>query len=122
MTPRKKPARRGRRKAAGETWVDVVVAVVRDGERVLVTKRPEGAHLGGFDEFPGGRRERDETLEEACAREVREETGLAVTVGRKLAVGWHADAARKLALTFFECGLAGPSEIPAELATKNQAR
>jgi len=108
--------------AAESSWVDVVVAVVRDGERVLVAKRPATAHLGGFDEFPGGRRESSETLEEACVREVREETGLAVRVVRQLAIAWHADAQRRLALTFFECALAGAGDIAPDLAAKSGAR
>ena len=57
-----------------------VGAVVIDTDRVLLIKR---AHepLKGQWSLPGGRVELGETLEQAVAREVREETGLDVQVG-----------------------------------------
>ena len=118
--PRTKSAKRA--KPEKETWADVVAAVVRDGERVLVTSRPAGAHLGGHDEFPGGRREPGETLEQACVREVKEEVGLDVKVVGLLGIAWHQDAERKLALSFFECACTGPTELSAEVVTERVAR
>jgi ADP-ribose pyrophosphatase YjhB (NUDIX family) len=57
-----------------------VGAIVMDGDRVLLIKR---AHepLKGQWSLPGGGVEVGETLEQATAREVREETGLDVEVG-----------------------------------------
>jgi 8-oxo-dGTP diphosphatase len=57
-----------------------VGAVVLDRDRVLLIKR---AHepLKGQWSMPGGGVEVGETLEQAIAREVKEETGLDVTVG-----------------------------------------
>jgi 8-oxo-dGTP diphosphatase len=58
--------------------------VVCDGRgHVLLVLRaePPEQHLWSV---PGGRRELGETLEGAVAREVKEETGLIVTVGREL--------------------------------------
>lgn len=57
-----------------------VGAVVLDARRVLLIKR---AHepLKGQWSLPGGRVELGETLEQAVAREVQEETGLDVDVG-----------------------------------------
>ena len=51
-----------------------------DGERVLLIRRgrPPGEGLWSV---PGGRLEPGETLAQAVAREVREETGLVVEVG-----------------------------------------
>jgi len=69
---------------------DVVVAVIRRGERVLVTKRPPVGLLGGLWEFPGGKRERGESDAAALRREIREELGVTVRVGRSLCTVKHA--------------------------------
>jgi len=53
----------------------VSVAIVRDG-RVLLVRRGREPSLGLY-AFPGGRVEREETLEEAARRELTEETALA---------------------------------------------
>jgi ADP-ribose pyrophosphatase YjhB (NUDIX family) len=57
-----------------------VGAFVFDGDRVLLVERgqPPGE---GLWTVPGGRQEPGETLAQAVAREVREETGLVVEVG-----------------------------------------
>jgi len=57
-----------------------VGAVVLDGDLVLLIKRSK-APLKGQWSLPGGGVEVGETLEQAIAREVREETGLAIEVG-----------------------------------------
>jgi ADP-ribose pyrophosphatase YjhB (NUDIX family) len=62
------------------TPVCAVGAFIFDGPRVLVIQRgtPPGAGLWSV---PGGKLEANETLAQAVAREVREETGLVVEVG-----------------------------------------
>jgi 8-oxo-dGTP diphosphatase len=57
-----------------------VGAVIIDGERVLLIKRANEPSKGEWS-LPGGAVEVGESLEAALAREVREETGLDVTVG-----------------------------------------
>jgi 8-oxo-dGTP diphosphatase len=62
-----------------------VGAVVRRGDDVLLIRRARGTAVGQWS-IPGGRVEFGEGLKAALAREVREETGLEVRVGRFL--GW----------------------------------
>ena len=82
----------------------VAVAVVADGAgRLLIQRRPEDAMLGGLWEFPGGKREPDETVEAACAREVREELGVEVEVGPPVARVEHAYSHFRITLHAFRC-------------------
>ena len=53
------------------TEVVVAVAFDKDG-RFLMTSRPEGKVYAGYWEFPGGKVEAGETLEEALVREMKE--------------------------------------------------
>jgi 8-oxo-dGTP diphosphatase len=58
----------------------VAAAALVDADgRVLISKRPEGKHLGGLWEFPGGKVEQGETPETALIRELKEELGIDVT-------------------------------------------
>ena len=70
--------------------VTVAAALIRDGSRFLIGRRPAGKARGGLWEFVGGKVEPGETPEEALARECREELGAAVTVGRKYGEWIHA--------------------------------
>ena len=63
----------------------VAVGVLRDAEnRVLLSQRPERAHLGGLWEFPGGKVEFGETVLHALRRELHEELGVDVLRARPL--------------------------------------
>ena len=59
--------------------IRVAAAVVFDGPRLLMTQRAPGGALGMQWEFPGGKIEGAETVEEAIVREVREELGVNAT-------------------------------------------
>ncbi len=63
-----------------------VACIAVDGQDVLVAHRNQIGQMGGRWEFPGGKVERDETDEEAVIREFREEFGVRVTVGARVAV------------------------------------
>ncbi|HBP93498.1 MAG TPA: 8-oxo-dGTP diphosphatase MutT, partial [Alcanivorax sp.] len=55
----------------------VVAAIIRDREnRLCLSRRPEHKHQGGLWEFPGGKVEEGEPLEQALARELDEELGM----------------------------------------------
>ncbi|MBC8205640.1 MAG: 8-oxo-dGTP diphosphatase MutT [Kiritimatiellales bacterium] len=60
--------------------VGAAVTMNRKGE-VLIAQRKQTDMLGGLWEFPGGKLEPDETIEECIARELKEELGINVEVG-----------------------------------------
>src|SRR5882672_2117746 len=76
--------------------------VFREGQ-LLITLRYEDAHLGGLWEFPGGKREPDETFEACLERELREELGIEVKVGQRVEMLTHDYADKKVHLQFFRC-------------------
>jgi len=76
--------------------------VFRDG-KLLITQRHQGAHLGGLWEFPGGKREANETFEECLVRELREELGIEVEVGEVLESITHSYPEKTVLLKFFRC-------------------
>ena len=53
--------------------IEVVAAVIRRDDQVLLAQRPKGKHLEGLWEFPGGKVESTESYEEALVRECEEE-------------------------------------------------
>ena len=63
--------------------VDVAVGVLIDGDgRFLLTSRPEGKVYAGYWEFPGGKLEAGETVEQALRRELHEELGIRIGVAQ----------------------------------------
>jgi 8-oxo-dGTP diphosphatase len=59
--------------------VDVAVGILISADgRFLLTSRPAGKVYAGFWEFPGGKLESCETVEQALARELAEELGIAL--------------------------------------------
>lgn len=56
--------------------VHVAVGVVLRAQRVFITRRAAAQHQGGFWEFPGGKCEAGESVEQALTRELREEIGI----------------------------------------------
>jgi len=65
--------------------VHVVAAALIDADgRVLLAQRPEGKHLAGYWEFPGGKVEPGETPLQALQREVIEEIGVRIGAAEPL--------------------------------------
>lgn len=63
----------------GRMPVEVAVGILLDGQdRFLLTSRPEGKVYAGYWEFPGGKVEAGETVEEALRRELDEELGVRI--------------------------------------------
>ncbi len=89
------------------TIVVVTAAVIEIDGRFLVTRRQKGVHLEGFWEFPGGKCDRDESLEACLARELMEELDVASRVGEELLTTTHVYPERSVELHFFRCELMG---------------
>lgn len=66
---------------AGRPVTEVAVGVLIDPQgRFLLTSRPSGKVYAGYWEFPGGKLEAGETVEQALRRELMEEIGLRIGV------------------------------------------
>lgn len=58
----------------------VAAGLIHRGDKLLIARRPAEGMLGGLWEFPGGKQEPGESLEECLVREIREELGIAIEV------------------------------------------
>ena len=66
-------------RSSDRSLVQVAVGVlVRTDGAFLLTSRPEGKAYAGYWEFPGGKLEAGETIEEALRRELQEEIGITI--------------------------------------------
>jgi mutator protein MutT len=83
--------------------IEVSAALIfRDG-KLLIAQRHADAHLGGLWEFPGGKREPHETFEQCLVREIREELGIEISVGKLFEEITHAYPEKIVHLKFFIC-------------------
>jgi 8-oxo-dGTP diphosphatase len=78
--------------------------IFRDGH-LLITQRHAGAHLGGFWEFPGGKRESHESFEECLRRELKEELGIEIDIHELVESITHHYPEKTVTLKFFRCRL-----------------
>ena len=91
--------------------IETVVGIIRDGRRYLIQKRPPHGLLAGFWEFPGGKREKRETLRSALHRELREELAAEVKIEQQLLRVRHSYTQFQVTLFAFECELIGPPKL-----------
>ena len=97
------------RKKSGRRHVPAVVQVaagliLREGH-YLIARRKVGTHLGGLWEFPGGKCEPGESLEDCLHRELREELGIAVTSPVHFRTIRHKYPGKTVELHFFRCAI-----------------
>ncbi len=90
---------------ADKEVLQVAAAVIEHRGRYLITRREAGVHLGGFWEFPGGKREAGETFEACARREVFEEVGIEITAPRPLTITHYEYPDKSVELHFFTCSL-----------------
>lgn len=84
--------------------IEVSAAIIRDKDKILITKR-----LGGeFDamwEFPGGKLEKNETKEDALLREIHEELNLKIKIDSYLTTIEYTYESFHLVMHTFFCSI-----------------
>ena len=86
--------------------VEVVAALIWDGDRFLICQRPEYKARGLLWEFVGGKVEPGETKAEALRRECREELDIDLEVGDEFMAVEHVYPDITVHLTLFEATIA----------------
>lgn len=90
----------------------VVAGLITAGDgRVLLTQRRADQSLPLAWELPGGKMEPGESPEQALARELREEIGVDVHIGRIWDVLFHAYETFDLVMLVYHCRLAPKAEV-----------
>ncbi len=83
--------------------IEVAAGLIFRNGQLLITQRRQGDHLEGFWEFPGGKREADETFEACLRRELREELGTDAEPHELLDSITHAYPEKTVHLRFYRC-------------------
>jgi len=85
--------------------VEVVAAVIHQGDLFYVVQRPLKGEVGGKWEFPGGKIEPNESKEAALKREIKEELSLDIKIEKFLLTSNHEYKTFKIKLHFFLCSI-----------------
>jgi mutator protein MutT len=85
--------------------IDAAIAVIHRGPLVLICRRKANDTLGGYWEFPGGKQEHGETLEQCLSREMMEELAIGVVILRPLLMLEHDYPRARIRLHAYFCRL-----------------
>lgn len=83
--------------------VQIGAGVIWKEGQILISQRPLEGLLGGLWEFPGGKLEKGETIAQCVQREIQEELGIKVSVGKRIAEIDHAYSHFKITLHVHDC-------------------
>jgi 8-oxo-dGTP diphosphatase len=83
--------------------VEVAAGLIYHEGRYLIARRRSDVHLGGYWEFPGGKREPGETLEECLQRELLEELSVRIDAPVPFQIIRHDYPDKTVELHFFRC-------------------
>lgn len=100
--------------AKASATVDVVAAMIRKDDRILICQRPANKARGLLWEFPGGKVEAGEAPEAALARECEEELGIHINVHQKIAQIEHEYPDIRIRLALYDCGTDATEIAPRE--------
>lgn len=81
--------------------VEVAVGVIMRDGKVFLTKRAQDVHQAGKWEFPGGKKEANESIEQALCRELHEEVGIDVSEPQHLLTIEHDYSDKSVRLVVF---------------------
>ena len=80
------------------------VAVINNKQgKILIDRRKEKGEMGGLWEFPGGKIEVGETIEECIKREIKEELDIEIRVGDRLTTITHSYKTFNVTLHVHNC-------------------
>ena len=96
-----------RPKAHAKPHYDVAVGIIWKGDKILITKRPDDGLLGGLWEFPGGKRQPNESLQDCVRREILEEVNVRVRDLKHFMTVRHGYSHFRVTLHVFEGLYAG---------------
>jgi len=96
--------------------VEVAAGLICSDGRYLIAKRKPGVHLAGLWEFPGGKREPGETLEDCLRRELYEELSIRVDVPIPFQIIRHDYSEKTVELHFFQCAIEAGQPAPVDCA------
>ena len=85
--------------------INVAAAISVKNNKYFIAKRNKDKHLGGYFEFPGGKQNKNETLEEAVIREIKEELNVDIIVNSKLGEEHYNDEKINVQLHYFFCSI-----------------
>ncbi|MFN8005546.1 MAG: 8-oxo-dGTP diphosphatase MutT [Terriglobia bacterium] len=94
-------------KASSRPRIEVGAAVILHRGHVLISQRDQKSHLAGLWEFPGGKREQNESFEECVRREIQEELNVQVTVGSLFEAIEYEYPEKIVHLKFYQCEYVG---------------
>ena len=87
--------------------IQVAAAIIRENDKILICKRGAGGNCAFLWEFPGGKLEKGETLEECLIRECKEELEINIAIKCIFAETTYKYPDREIAFTFFTADYIG---------------
>jgi len=81
----------------------VTAAIIVGDGKILITQRPYHDAFGGLWEFPGGKQEQGESLEQCLVREIYEELAVTIQIHEHLFSITHRYEKVKISLHFYLC-------------------